>query len=342
MSKSRADSLLDYLMKCSRMPWYWATAIVAAVLLLSLILMAYLDGFFVLGIALSKWDFWRHYLDSPILIIYILIVYPFMRRLRDQAIQAFRSLLPQGEGVSNRLAMETFIPKRCWEWVAVLVGIAFWIPIEQITGWWWGTGTFWLNVYQVVTFPLLFGLLGWLIYDTLTGTLRLSRLSRQDLKLDIFNLGQLIPVARSSLGISLVIIGGISLSLVFETRKTLLQWDDMTIYAILICATVLAFFLSLWSTHNAMVRTKSHQLAIAQKHLAVASHELESQVAQDQFRMNEELSSAISAWINYERRVKEAPEWPFNTRVFRWLIASILVPVVVYLIQIFADLEFPL
>ncbi len=342
MSKLRADSLLDQLMKCSRMPWYWATAIVAAVLFLSLFLVAYLDGFFVLGIALSKWNFWERYVDSPIMIIYILIVYPFMRRLRDQAIQAFRSLLPQGEGVSNRLAMETFIPNRRWEWVAVLIGIALWIPIEQSAGWWWGRGTFWLNVYQMVTFPLLFGLLSWLIYDTLTGALRLSRLSRQDLKLDIFNPGQLIPVARSSLGISLALFGGISLSMVFETRKTLLQWDDMTIYAILVCLTVLAFFLSLRSAHNAMARAKSYQLAIARKHLAVASHELESQVAQDQFRMNEELSSAISARVSYERRVKEAPEWPFNTRILRWLIASTLVPAVVYLIKVFTNLEVPL
>jgi len=65
-----------------------------------------------------------------------------MRRLRDQAIQAFRPLLSQEEGVSNRLVMETFILNRRWEWVAVLIGIAFWIPIEQSAGWWWGRGTF--------------------------------------------------------------------------------------------------------------------------------------------------------------------------------------------------------
>jgi hypothetical protein len=74
----RADNLLQALMKRSRLPWYWATAMVAAVLILLLVLAAYVDGSFG---ELSAWSFWQGLLDSPVLVIYILVVYPFMWRL---------------------------------------------------------------------------------------------------------------------------------------------------------------------------------------------------------------------------------------------------------------------
>lgn len=55
---------------------------------------------------------------------------------------------------------------------------------------------------------------GWLIYDTLIGIVRVSRLSHINLKLDILDTEILIPVTRWSLGISLVFVGAISVTIV--------------------------------------------------------------------------------------------------------------------------------
>jgi len=52
----------------------------------------------------------------------------------------------------------------------------------------------------------------------------------------------------------------------------------------------------------------------------------------------EELSSTINAWVNYERRIKETPEWPYNAGIIRRLLASTVVPAVVYLIKIISGL----
>ncbi len=252
-------------MKRSRLPWYWATAVVAAVLLLFLILATFLDG--VIN-DLSTWRFWQNNLEGPILITYILVIYPFMWRLRERAIQAFRPLLPLDEDAFNRLAAEVATPKRRWEWTSVLIGVGVTCVLGQPWNLPWGPGELWLSVYLVITGPLMNGLLAWLIYDTLAGAVRINRLSRRDLKLDIFDTELLIPIARWSLGISLAFVGGISLSLVFGTQESLLRWQSITMYVILVCVTVLIFFISMWSAHSAMAGVKRRELSLARKHLA--------------------------------------------------------------------------
>ena len=219
----RTYPLVEALIKRSRLPRFWAITIVAAVLLLLLILATFLDGTFV---NLLDWGFWQNHLEGPVLIIYILVVYPFMWRLRERAIQAFRPLLPLDEDDFNRLAAEVATPKRRWEWTSLLIGVGLACVLGQPWNLPWGPGELWWSVYLVITGALMNGLLAWLIYDTLTGAVRLNRLSHRDLKLDIFDTELLTPIARWSLGISLGWVGGTSLSLVFQTQESLLRWQD--------------------------------------------------------------------------------------------------------------------
>jgi len=319
-------------MKLSRLSWYWTTTIIAVVILLSLILVAYLED------AFNQWDFWRVGLTAPSIIIYILLIYPFMWRLGERAIQAFRPLLSLEENAFNQIVLEINKTNRLRELAAALIGAVFWLVLSQ--PWIWVDQ--WIDTYEVVTSVLMFGLLGWLIYSSIIGSRSLSRLSSQPLKLDIFDTGQLIPIARSSLGVSFAFIGGISLSLVFQTQENLSEWNTITIYAVLVLATVLIFFLSMWSVHSAMAGAKRRELALVRKNLVDASRELKNRAAQGRLQGIKGLSSAIAAWITYERRVKEAPEWPFNAGIIRRLAASVLVPGVVYLIKIFSTLGFRL
>ncbi len=331
----RTYPLVEALIKRSRLPWYWAAAVVAAVLLLFLILVTFLDG--AINV-LSTWRFWQSNLEGLVLIIYILVVHVFMWRLRERAIQAFRPLLPLDEDDFNRLAAEVATPKRRWEWTSVLIGVGFACVLGQPWNLPWGPGELWWSVYLVITEALMNGLLAWLIYDTLTGALRINRLSHRDLNLDIFDTEPLIPIARWSLGISLAFVGGISLSLVFGTQESLLRWQSITMYVILVCVTVLIFFLSMQSVHNAMVEAKRNKSALARKHLTIVSHELEDKATSGQLKGIGELSSAVAAWAAYEKRVQEARTWPFDTRVIRRLFASILAPAVIYLLKVLSVL----
>jgi len=333
--ETRTYPLVQALIKRSRLPWYWATAVVAAVLLLFLILATFLDGFIN---DLSTWRFWQNHLEELVVISYILVVHVFMWRLRERTIQTFRPLLPLDEDDFNRLAVEVATPKRRWEWTSVCIGVGLAVGLGQPWNLPWGPGGLWWSVYLVGTGTLYNGLLAWLIYDTLAGAMRVNRLSRRDLNLDIFDPELMIPIARWSLGISLAFVGGISLSLVFGTWEQLLRWQSITMYAILICVTILIFFISMRSTHNAMAGAKKRELDLAREHLTAASRELKNQTVRGQVGGMERLSSTITSWATYQRLVKEVPTWPFNAGIIRRLLASIIVPAVVYLIKILAGL----
>jgi hypothetical protein len=311
---------------------------IAVVMLLVLVLAAYLDGSFV---GLSEWSLWRNFLDGPVLTIYILVVYPFVWRLWWRSVLSLQSLLPINGGDSNRMKVEVPIPDRRWEWMSALIGAIFWLSLWQPWSRNWGPGGLrWLNAYDVVTQTVLFGLLSLLVYSSFTGSRYVSRLSRQRLKLDIFDTGVLTPIAHSSLGVSLAFIGGISLSLIFQTQEDLLRWNNITVYIILVFFGLLLFFLSMWSTHSAMANTKKSELDLVQSHLKAASHELKERTTADGLKGTEQLSSTISALVNYERRIKEAPEWPYNAGIIGRLAASTLAPIGVFLIKVLAGLGF--
>ncbi|UCB42827.1 MAG: hypothetical protein JSV77_10330 [Dehalococcoidales bacterium] len=319
--------LLEELIKRSRLPWRWAIIIVAVVWLLFLILVTYLDGAFS---SLSEWEFWRIFLGSPVIIIYILIVYPFMQRLGERAVQAFQSLLPIED---DEAAVATPAPNRRWEWTAIFLGLAFWLGLER--PWLWVDQ--WLDFYASVTTLSMFVLLSWLIYNGLSGTRFINKLSRQHLKIEIFDT-ELVPVARYSMGITFAFIGGISLSLIFQSIESLLAWQSIVTYSILVSVTVLLFFLSMWSTHNIMAGAKKRELDLAQIHLEEATRELREAAVEGRSEGIDRLYSAVAAWGIYERRVREAPEWPYNASILRRLSVSVLIPGIVYLIKILNNL----
>ena len=332
-----AYPLIMELGKRCRLPWHWFIVIVATLLLLLLCLFAYLDGVFT---DLSQWRFWQDFLDGPTLIIYILAVYPFIWRMWRRSVQTLHVLSPVDEDSSKGVAMEVPLPNRRWEWASMIIGAVFWLALWQPWGWdrRWEPGAIWLSAYDVVTQLILFGLLGWLVYSSFAGNRYLNRLGRQHLNLDIFDTGTLTPIARSSLGFSLAFIGGISLSLVFQTQDDLLMWNNIIVYVILVCFTVLLFFLSMWSTHSTRARAKRRELDLVQKHLKAASHELKERAEDGSLKGTEELSSTITAWVNLERRIKEVPTWPFNAGIIRRLAASTLAPVAVFLIKVLSRL----
>jgi len=333
--ETHSYNLVEALMRRTRLPRTWAITVVAAVLFLLLVLVAYLDG--VLA-DLSGWIFWRDYLSGMVLMTYILVVYPFMGRLRERAVQAFRPLLSLEDDAFNRLAAEVARPNRRWEWTAVAIGVGLAVALGQPWDLEWVPGGLWLSVYLVITGTLFNGLLAWLIYDTLAGTVRIARLSRHQLDLDILDTGMLAPIARWSLGISLGFVGGTSLSLVFQTQESLLRWQSISMYVILVCVTVLIFLLSMWSIHRAMTDAKNRRLALARKHLVAVSRELEDRTAQGQLGGMEQISSIVTSWATYQRLVQETPTWPFNAGIIRRLMASVAIPAIVYLIKILAGL----
>ena len=334
--ESRTYPLVAELIRRARLSWYGLAAAVVGVLFLFFVLAVYFDGAFA---ELARWGFWQTYLDGPLLIAYILASHVLMWRLRVRAVEAFRPLLRMDEEDFDRLAADVNRPNRRGEWMAVAIGVGFAVALGEPWTLGWGPGALWLSVWLVIVGTLMNGMLAWLIYDTLAGAVRIARLSRRDLTFDILDTKPLEPIDRWSLGISLAFVGGIGLSLVFSTRESLLRWQSITMYVILVGVTVLMFFLSMWGAHKAMAEGKERKLALARKNLVAISRELEGQKEQRQLGGLGEPSSAltsITSWASYQRLVREASTWPFDAGILRRLLASIVMPAIIYLVKILA------
>lgn len=328
-------NLLQLLIKKSRLPWGWVAVAVTGTILLLGILAVVLDD---QSAKLSDWGLWRSNLVGLALIAYMLVAPVFMWPLRDRAIEAFRPLLPQNKDDFDLLAAEASTPKRRWEWTSLLAGIGVALFLGQPWNLPWGAGDLWASVYSVITNTVFNALLAWLVYSSLAEAVRINRLSRRDMKIDVFDTELLTPVAMWSWGISFVFIGGISLSLVLVTWEELLSWQSISMYVVLVCSTLMVFFISMWSVHRAMSAAKNEKLAMTREHLVQLSRELEDRRTQGQLKEMQEIAATFNSWAAYHKLVQEVPTWPFNANILRRLLASTIVPVVVYLIKILAGL----
>jgi hypothetical protein len=273
---------------------------------------------------------------------YILVVYPFMLRSREQAVWAFKPLLSLEDDAFIKVVKNISKPSRRGEWTAIFLGILV-LGGVLFQPWTldWSSGYFWMSVYEVITTTIGMSMMAWIIYDTLVGIVHVSRLSRQDLKLDILNPEMMAPVANWSLGISLVFVGIFILSIisdVTETADVVPLWRVIVGYGVVIGITLLIFFLSMLGVHRVMSEAKKSKLATIRRHMSAVSSEMDKCMVGNQFSGTEKLSSNITALATYKREVQEARTWPFNAAIIRRLLASIIVPAVVYLIKIFAGL----
>ena len=137
----RTYPLIEEAIRRSRLPRSWTIAVVAGVLLLLLVLMAFLDGELA---SLLDWSVVGSTLLYIIFPTYIMVVYPLMLRSRQQAVLAFKPLLSLEDDAFNKVAENISKPNRRGEWTAIFVGISvlgggffnpgLWIGHQVISG----------------------------------------------------------------------------------------------------------------------------------------------------------------------------------------------------------------
>jgi hypothetical protein len=322
------STLLEELGERTRLSWP-KIALGMGLLLASLAVgAAYLDGLLA-----GPFDanLWRSGMSGPAITAYLLLIQPIIRQLRDGAIEAFRPLVPLDNGDFHSLMARASMFNRRREWLAMGVGIAGGMLLSRP----WEQYSSWLTLYGILSGALLYGLLGFFIYSSLSGTRLFAELHRHATDLNVFDLGRLEPVGRWSLGIALAYIGGNTLSLLFLTESDL-RVEVIVFYIPLILAPMLVFFLNMMSTHKAMVQAKAQELKIAHDNLAATSRALRERPAIAETGDLGALSDSITAWVAYEKRVSGVPEWPYSESMMRRLVASILVPFAVIVVQVVA------
>jgi hypothetical protein len=326
IEENHAVTLPELLVKKTRLHWYVFTGIFAFFLLAILLLAALAEDkpIFQLG-----WIFWRSALQSPAILIYILILYPVLNRVGNRAFESLLPNLDMGKDELERLASRYYSPGRFGELMSLLLGAVFIVLLSQP----WNQEFHFVDVYIYVIGILMFSLLALLIYYAIHNTLYMTRINRH-IKIDIFDIDSLTPIARWSLSISLAFIGGIVISILFQNIEDLRQWQVIIVYVILVGTAVGVFFMSMWSTHTAIVRIKRNELDIVRQKLIAACRRLKQNSLDDVGEPDHSLYYEVGAWGLYEGQIRNVREWPLNAIIIGRLVVSAIAPALVYVVKI--------
>jgi hypothetical protein len=326
---TRNQTLINQLIRRVPVPPAAFTLVVAALLALPLVLAAYALGPSSTG---ARQGLWRMSI-APALIAYILGVHPWLHSRWQLALDSLRPLSRQPD-IVDRVDMSF----RVGAWVALLLGAALAIWISRslpISGW--------LFVYALATNIVLFSLLALVIYDGLRRTRHLKRVVAAGLALDLFDRQLLTPLARFGQSVSLAFVGGICLSLLFQSAMTLYSVQSLVIYSILIAVALTLTFSSIWSIHVALVVAQESELALVRQHERHARGELQQHLARTGSALGADdarrLYEPLVVFGTYERQVLQASTWPFNPKIVKQIAASLVAPILIYGIKVAVGLS---
>ena len=265
---------------------------------------------------------WMLGLD-PVILVYILVIHPFMRRRSERAMQSLEALAP-GRAAGPPPS------RRRGEWAALLLGSLAGLAVARrlpgIEGW--------LRLYAEATSALTFALLAATIYGSVMRSRHIGTRLRAGVELNVFDGHLLTPFAQWGQSLSLVFVGGISLSLLFQSYDSLRSIEGVIVYGCLILVALTLFFMSMWTVHVALAKAQDKELARVRSDLAAAREALHRQrggamagAAQDAY-----LPAVVLGL--YERQVLDAPTWPFNPTIAGRVLASAVAPLGVYVLKL--------
>ena len=195
----------------ARMPRYgwWIVAALGLVLLLTPVILAYLDG---VGVARLFADF-RALFVYPLLIAYLLAACHLVQKTRESVAQALRPLVQLDEAAFvqqvNRACRVSPISELGALGVGLFIGLAINIVFEPIE-----PAPYLMELYSYLSRIVMWGVVIWAIYVAFTVTRLTNTLLRQPLRVMIFDLRPFQPIGRQSVWLSLMFVGGMLLGLV--------------------------------------------------------------------------------------------------------------------------------
>ena len=269
-------------------------------------------------------DLWMLGLD-PVILVYILAVHPFMHRRWERAMHSLAALA-QHAGASGRPKAAS----RRGEWGAMLLGMLFGLAVaRRVPG-----ADGWLRVYSEATSALTFALLVAAIYGSVVRSRHLAAYSRAGLELNVFDGHLLTPFARWGQSLSLVFVGGISLSLLFQSYASLRSMEGVIVYGSLVVVALTLFFMSMWTIHVALARAQDKELARVRRDLAAARQALLRHRARESAGIVEDAYFPVVVLGVYEQQVLHASTWPFDPAIVRRVFASAFAPLGVYVLKL--------
>jgi hypothetical protein len=275
---------------------------------------------------------WRALAVAPMVILYIILVAPFMSRADRQAMAALRRLLPVSAEEFDRLSNRGAYVRPSGEILAAATGAAFGLVMVGLSN--LGTAGFsWRLLYLWISTVAQFALLAWTIYVSIAGARMTAALHRLPMQINLFDATAFEAVGRQSLLLALVFAGGITLSLLFQTPRAedlrLLQF--WIVYLPPALAPVAVFFLNMLPTHRILAAAKQRELDETHRSMLQAYRASQQRLAAGQSDADGVAEATLL--FAYEQRLRDARTWPYNTTMLRTIFLSGLVPVATSIIQ---------
>lgn len=315
--RSLIEQFLDYF-GLSRLVF---TIAVACLLVLPLFMAVFTHGWLAVGGLRGLWTMCL----EPAITVYILGINPLLKRSWALTMDALRLLADRPELVEQAQAAN-----KHGEWTALLLGAAFSVWVANP----WPVKDRWLLLYVIASNMVMFSLVAMSIYEGLVRSRRYTRIVRAGLQLDLFDRRPLTPLARWGQIVSLTFVGGICLSLLFQYYGTLSTVHSLVVYAILVVVSLTLFFTSIWSVHDALVAAQQRELAAVHQHWSRARSELKLKLAEGAEGEAARLYEPIVVLGTYESQVLAASTWPFNPKIVKEVVASVIAPLLIYGLKI--------
>jgi len=258
---------------------------------------------------------------SAVITVYILLVHPFMRTRWQRAMQSLHALAPDaGRAAPHRSA--SYRGEGGAMLLGSLIGLLVARDARDVEGW--------LRLYAEATSALMFALLAAAVYGSLARARHLAAHSRAGLELNVFDGHLLTPFAQWGQSLTLVFVGGICLSLLFQSYESLRSIEGVMVYGSLVIVALTLFFMSMWTIHVALVKAQDKELARVRRDLAAARAALRREEALGPTGAVHDAYFPVVVCGMYEKQVLEASTWPFNPTIVGRLFASVIAPLTVY------------
>jgi hypothetical protein len=275
----------------------------------------------------------------PVMLAYSLAIQPAYRRYRLKAIHAYRPLVPvEDEEIKTAYSNASLFNRRR-EWISLLIGVIGGILITQP---WDPTGpgqnstyagqSVWLSIYGILVTLLMYCVIAFFIYSSLSSTRLFSEIYQGQLEINIFNTSSLEPIGQWSLVIALSYIGGMTLSVLFLNFR-MLTVEALIVYPLLIVTFLLVFFLNMKSIRDSIADAKRREVKSVREELTEVSSTLIAREPTVKTEDNLTLIGRISTLEGYIERVQGLSEWPLSADIKRRLALSSFLPGIVGMLR---------